>query len=254
MNPPPVEYEPGPWLAVGSPRRLRTVRATLRATGDLRVAHLSDLHAKSRAALRVLPWLTATLREFRPDVIAFTGDFVDDKLGDRRQLAVAAAFVEALAAVAPLVGVNGNHDGPLVAARLAAHGLVDADGRLARLDCCDVLGLPGHKRGGWADVDDLRRDGDRPLIALGHYPDEVRRLDRLAPDLYLAGHTHGGQICLPGGRPILTHDSLPRHMAAGVHRVGGTWLAVSRGIGTTRLPVRLFAPPEIGLLALVRAG
>ena len=253
LTPPQVEYEPGPWLCVGSPRRLGAVRARLPGRGGIRrkIAHLSDFHVRGRGALKVLPWLAGLLEDWRPDAVVVSGDFVDDKAGDPRELAIAAEVVRALAAVAPTVGINGNHDGPLAAARLESAGLVNIDGRRAAVAGIDFLGLPGAERDGWPAADDLDRDPAAPCVAVGHYPSEVRRLDRLSPDLYLTGHTHGGQICLPGGRPLMTHDPLPRRMAAGVHRVGGTWLFVSRGVGTTRVPLRLFCPPEVGLIELV---
>ena len=74
----------------------------------------------------------------------------------------------------------------------------------------------------------------------------------LQPDLYLAGHTHGGQICLPNERAILTHDSLPRTMCKGAHEINGTCLVVGRGFGFTTIPVRAFAPAEVVEVRLYR--
>src|SRR5947199_262008 len=74
-----------------------------------------------------------------------------------------------------------------------------------------------------------------PRIILCHYPDLIRPAAAIAPDLYLAGHTHGGQICLPNERAVMTHDTLPRHQCKGAHDVGGTCLVVSRGFGFTTL-------------------
>jgi predicted MPP superfamily phosphohydrolase len=87
---------------------------------------------------------------------------------------------------------------------------------------------------------------------LGHYPDQVRFVSHVAaPDLMLVGHTHGGQICLPGGRALLTHDYLPKRMARGVHHFGQTLLIVNRGFGWTRLRLRVFCPAEVVELRLV---
>jgi uncharacterized protein len=66
----------------------------------------------------------------------------------------------------------------------------------------------------------------------------------LSPDLILSGHTHGGQVCLPGGYPLITHDALPRAYASGVHRIGQSWLVVSRGMGFAQFCLRLFCPAE----------
>src|SRR5207253_5146850 len=84
-----------------------------------------------------------------------------------------------------------------------------------------------------------------PRIALSHYPDVIRLARSLQPDLYLAGHTHGGQICLPNETAIFTHDSLPRQMCKGAHDVDGTCTIVSRGMGFSGLPVRAFCPAEV---------
>jgi predicted MPP superfamily phosphohydrolase len=81
---------------------------------------------------------------------------------------------------------------------------------------------------------------------LCHYPDLIRpAAAKIAPDLYLAGHTHGGQICLPGERAILSHDSLPKSMCKGAHDYDGTCLIVSRGFGFSTLPLRVFCPAEV---------
>jgi hypothetical protein len=86
-----------------------------------------------------------------------------------------------------------------------------------------------------------------PRIALSHYPDALVRLHNLdvVPDLFFAGHTHGGQVCLPGGFPILRHDTLPRRYCSGVHRLGDTWLVVSRGMGFSSYAIRVFCPAEV---------
>jgi uncharacterized protein len=80
---------------------------------------------------------------------------------------------------------------------------------------------------------------------LSHYPDIVRETRFLNPDLFLAGHTHGGQICLPGKIPIFKHDSLPRPICSGIHRAFDSWLVVNRGFGFSWLAVRMFCPAEV---------
>jgi len=67
----------------------------------------------------------------------------------------------------------------------------------------------------------------------------------------LAGHTHGGQICLPGGWPIITHDTLPRRYAQGVHRWKDSWLIVSRGIGFSSIPLRTWCSGQVMEIVLV---
>jgi uncharacterized protein len=93
-------------------------------------------------------------------------------------------------------------------------------------------------------------------LALTHSP-EPRVLDEMAADgfdLLLAGHTHGGQVCVPFVGALVTNCDLPRSMAKGLHRWPGTdsWLHVSAGLGThPTAPVRFACPPEATLLTLI---
>ena len=82
-------------------------------------------------------------------------------------------------------------------------------------------------------------------IGLAHGPDGYDHLARAAPDLLLCGHTHGGQVCLPGGRPLTVPGQRSRQWPHGVHEHQGTCIVVSRGIGGVEIPVRLFAPPDV---------
>jgi predicted MPP superfamily phosphohydrolase len=91
-----------------------------------------------------------------------------------------------------------------------------------------------------------------PRIVLSHYPDLFAFARSLHPDLYLAGHTHGGQICPPGERALLTHDTLPRPMAKGAHEINGSCLFVNRGFGFTTIPLRVFCPAEVVEIVLTR--
>ncbi|HEX6077178.1 MAG TPA: metallophosphoesterase [Micromonosporaceae bacterium] len=92
-------------------------------------------------------------------------------------------------------------------------------------------------------------------IGVTHSP-EPRVLDRMAADgfsLLLAGHTHGGQVCLPGYGALVTNCDLPRHMAKGLHRYGtDAWVHVSAGLGTSPYaPVRFACRPEASVLSLI---
>ncbi|MBX6356052.1 MAG: metallophosphoesterase [Micromonosporaceae bacterium] len=93
-------------------------------------------------------------------------------------------------------------------------------------------------------------------LALTHSP-EPALLDRMAADgfdLLLAGHTHGGQVCVPGVGALVTNCGLDRRMAKGLHRWPGSnaWLHVSAGLGThPTAPVRFACPPEASILTLI---
>jgi predicted MPP superfamily phosphohydrolase len=91
----------------------------------------------------------------------------------------------------------------------------------------------------------------RVRVVLSHFPGRVMSLAGSAVDLVLSGHTHGGQVCLPGGVPIMTHDHLPRRFARGAHRIEQTWLVTSRGCGFSKFALRVFCPAEAIEILLV---
>ena len=87
-------------------------------------------------------------------------------------------------------------------------------------------------------------------LLLSHSPQTYQEAEAFGFSFLMAGHTHGGQICLPGGR-VLVHDgSSPRHLLSGAWRVGALQGYTSRGTGATGLPVRLNCPAEVTLHVL----
>ena len=246
---------PGPWLSLGRVRRAEWSRLTLRlptmpAGTRARLVHLTDLHSKRRPD-PVMETIIADLAADPPDAVLVTGDFVDDKFDARPAWPTLQATLPRLASRLGTFGVLGNHDGDLMAGRLESLGVRVIGGERARLDlgggaAIDLFGLPGVTRDEPNGLFEADRDDDVPCVVLSHYPDAIQRLGRLRPNLVLAGHTHGGQVCLPNGWPLITHDSLPRSMSKGLHRLDwGGFLMVSRGIGTAAKPVRLFCPSQV---------
>ena len=253
----------GPWLQLMDLAGYEWNRVDL-ALPDLpaaldgaRILHLTDLHLRTRWP-RQLDEVIAKVQADPPDLVLFTGDFVDDKRDHRPALPLVKKLIGGLRATSGMFAVLGNHDGDLLApqlhrlgVRVIVHQRVDATVRGAPVE---LIGLPGPER---YDLDERflhavppKRRGV-PRIVLCHYPDLVRATAPLAPDLYLAGHTHGGQICLPNERALLTHDSLPRRLCKGAHDVNGTCLVVGRGFGFTTIPVRAFCAAELVEVRLV---
>lgn len=119
--------------------------------------------------------------------------------------------------------------------RLALAGVDDPHHDLDRYD--EVAGAPNPD----ADL----------AIGLAHAPYR-RVLDAFEADGYqlvLAGHTHGGQIRLPGGKAIVTNADIDRERASGLHRYGDMWLEVSQGLGQSKYaPARLFCPPAASII------
>ena len=133
-----------------------------------------------------------------------------------------------------------------------AAGLAFVEVRTRRGDLF-VAGLDSFWAGRPSLTDALRdwRPG-LPLLLLVHEPDGA---DKIAPrgiaGLQLSGHTHGGQVCLPGPRPIPLHvPSWGKKYKHGLHRVGALQLYVNRGIGCVGVPLRIGCPPEVTELTL----
>lgn len=217
----------------------------------LRIVHLTDLHFRRRWPL-AYDAMFQILAGDPPDLLFITGDFVDSKRNHRPAMPNVRRFVEKCVARIGCFAIHGNHDTYAIGRELGDSPVMFLDGRRHSIQTprgiIELIGLPGKRRAELepAFVESIAPQGSGTLrIVLSHYPDHLKRLGRLQFDLFLAGHTHGGQICLPGGVPIIRHDALPRRLTTGAHRVGTKWLVVSRGLGATGLPVRLFCPPEV---------
>jgi uncharacterized protein len=225
----------------------------------LRIIHLSDFHLRRR-------WwpeydeLIRRVSDDPPDLLLITGDFVDNKFDHRPTLPVLRRLLGGLCAAGRCYGVLGNHDGDLVGPLLGQLGVQLLDGRRTlcnfRGHDVELIGLPGPERG---DITPRvlagfpPRDVNTPRIVLSHYPDTINIGTALEADLFLTGHTHGGQVCLPSGRALITHDSLPKTTCKGVSRHGRTWLVINRGFGFAGIPLRLFCPAEVIELRLLPA-
>jgi uncharacterized protein len=231
------------------------------ALDGLSILHLSDLHAGAPSFnLRTLRMAVSFGVEMQPDMVVITGDIVAHPRARR-------AVIEQLARLSPPLGsyaALGNHDIGLTRDPFS-RGMIledweEAPVRLLRDTSATVelSGVPieiaGMEPEPWIEgvsrLEDLFRSNARLRILLAHFPDAVDDLPAGACDLVLAGHLHGGQICLPGpnGKVRLSHTEFA--YLDGTHRVGDTTLVVSRGTGTTLVPFRFVARPEIALLRL----
>ena len=254
----------GPWLQFRFPWDFEINQLDLPIAGlppaleGLRILHLTDLHFRAGWA-RPFDELIDGVAADPPDLILFTGDLVEHHYDPRPAFESAGRLVTALQSRHGKYAILGNHDGDLLGPMLLGWGLHLINGGLECLTIhhtpIELIGLPGVHR------EDLTArfisrlpppapdspSGHRATlrIILSHYPDALPQIAHLRPDLVLAGHTHGGQVCLPGGIPILTHDSLPRRTCKGIHRIHDTWLLVGKGFGFSTWPFRTFCPAEI---------
>jgi len=219
----------------------------------LRIAHVSDLHF--RRWDRVTQAAQSSLLTLAYDLLAVTGDLGNFRRNWQCAADLARRFFEPLAQRRMPYAVLGNHDDP----RLA-----DAELPLRFLRnesvCLDFFGVKLRLAGvdqstpQAEDLDAALGNGRSvtPTILLAHYPSTVFRLRNPCVQLVLSGHTHGGQIRLPGLGCLWPNDQIPRRMARGLHRVADTMIHVSPGIGVS-LPLRIRwnCAPEITVLNLI---
>jgi len=215
---------------------------------------LSDLHLDLDRA-HLLPVLLNRLKGIRCDLAVFTGDYLESTIND--QAGTLAGMRQILETIGqpPLgsFGVLGNHDSVEFADKLESLGLpiLVSEARI-----CDTPAGPFAVAGvddayffAAADVAAAATacpDG-LPSLLLSHSPQVAPQARAAGFSLMLSGHTHGGQICLPGGRALLHMEEIPPPLFRGPWRMGALHGYTTTGTGCSHLPLRFHCPPEIVL-------
>lgn len=236
-------------------RRLDVTRETLGVSGlspglhGLRIGFLTDLHRSHTVSQDMAMAAVNALMQERPDIIMLGGDYVT--WGNRQFVEPAAEALGHLSAPHGTYAVLGNHDDDRdMPAALTARGIVvlrDARTRLTiNGDTLDIAGIRYWTRKA-TDIARVLRGTGTDVIMLAHTPSRLWEAAALDVPLLLSGHTHGGQIVLPGIGAVAARE-FP--LIAGAGRKGGTTAFVSRGVGTVYVPVRLNCPPEVAVLTL----
>lgn len=261
------------WLATNAGPFLLKEQSITGTGLNLRVLHISDLHfapnQKAKASF------LRKLSELKPDLIVNTGD----NLGHTQAINPLLLALEPLMEF-PGVFVNGSNDysspkltnplrylaGPskvesrerdLDTSRMIREfentGWLNLNNQTGRLSIgnqvIDFVGVDDPHLG----LDKTPKISSANLIAVAHAPYR-RVLDsfaNLGAKVIFAGHTHGGQLCLPGGKALITNCDLPTAQAQGVSKHKDSWLHVSGGMGANiYTPLRLFCPPSATLLTI----
>lgn len=235
----------------------------------LRVAFLSDIHYGPFFSKDRLDALVERVNALRPDLILLGGDYANDSDG-------AVAFFQLRPAFSARMGVYavpGNHDRvmpesnrDLLEGAMSAAGIVPLFNRTVPLTLSsgETIYLSGidDYGNGHPDADatahSVRRDDF--LIFLTHNPDAIPSFQEIpAPDgstdwadLILCGHTHGGQVTLFGQKALFSVTSYGERYRTGWKEENGARILISNGVGTSVVPMRFFAPPQIHLLTLTR--
>lgn len=220
------------------------------------ILQISDTHVDmNQRAMRRLAGLVSQLDY---DVCVLTGDFRGKTYGPYQQ--ALAGMAELVAHLRPpIYGVLGNHDTIRMLPGLEAAGI-----RMLQNECAtiergtDKLYLAGIDDAHYFRVDNIEKAAaEIPegafCVLLSHTPEIYRQAANAGFDLLLSGHTHGGQICLPGAIPITLDSVLRRRMGSGAWRYGRMHGYTSVGVGSSVVAVRFNCPPEITLHRLQRA-
>lgn len=222
-----------------------------------RIVQISDLHNAKFGKNNQK--LVGRIRECEPDMIVLTGDLVDS---NHTNVDRAVQFVDEIVKICPVYYVTGNHEYWLEKSEydelmdgLIGAGVVILDDQVVEISMGDAkFRLVGLDDKSLADgtLEALLSDEKELTVVLAHEPQYFARYAGTGVDLVLSGHAHGGQFRLPFVGGIVAPDQgfLPEY-TAGEYYMDGTEMIVSRGLGNSVIPARLFNYPEIVCVELV---
>ncbi|MBI2683599.1 MAG: metallophosphoesterase family protein [Acidobacteriales bacterium] len=241
------------WLEV-MPVRIATSKLP-KGSQPIRIVEISDLHCDAKPRLE--DRLAQVIAEQKPDLIVFAGDAVNDYEAIGRFQ----GLMRKLSAIAPTFVVRGNWDYfREVTAIHKGTGVTELNGQAQRLNIRGqelVISGLGANSPDSVEYAFFAVPKEEFRIFVHHFPDRIQEVSGEGIDLYLAGHTHGGQVALPFYGALVTYSRYDKKYEAGLYHVGPTWLYVNRGIGMEggRAPrVRFRARPEVTVIDLVPAA
>ena len=223
-----------------------------------RLLHVTDPHFDTLDGIDAR--VAELVRSCEADLLVLTGDYKRRVRGPFDQVLPALEQVVRAARTRDgAIALLGNHDPAAMVAPLEALGLRvllnetlslardEARLHLTGFDDVHYFYTPAADAAAAAAPPGFR-------VALVHSPEFAFHAARAGYRLYICGHTHGGQVCLPGGVPVLTANELGRGFANGRWRHGDMQGFTSRGAGCSGVPVRFFSRGEVTLITLRRAG
>lgn len=216
---------------------------------------ISDLHIEGLPQLSEK--IIETVSDLDYDYCFLGGDYCFNNHGTDIDISEQIdAVIKTLVDKTQVFAVLGNHDRYSIGQFLASRGadlLINESKILNRAG--DSIALTGLDDCHYYLASDLQQaktsvDPNMFKILLSHSPEMYAQASNAGYDLYLAGHTHGGQICFPNGWPLVRGASVRRSMVKGLWKAGPMKGYTSRGVGVSGIPVRYFCRPEITLITL----
>jgi predicted MPP superfamily phosphohydrolase len=214
-----------------------------------RIALLTDIHHSALVPASDITRAVTLTNSQEPDLIVLGGDYVTN--ADRDYMDPVAELLEPLRAPLGVHAILGNHDDdrdmPAALSRRGINVLRDSLKRLTiRREGLALAGIRFWTRE-QSRLASLLEDAHDPVILLAHDPRRLTEASKLGVTAVLSGHTHGGQVVLPGiGAPAARKFPVTE----GLGTLGETTVFVSRGVGTVYLPVRINCPPEVAIITL----
>lgn len=230
-----------------------------------KIAHVSDYHNTKNDFLNDA--VISSLEREKPDIIVITGDLVDCRKTDINK---GVSFATSLVDIAPVYYVTGNHECNVsIENQSAFDGMIDdlkASGVTVLRGECDEISVSDESVINLFGIDDpyfhcgsasavskateelcseLDVDKDEFNILLSHHPEQMDTYSGNGFDLVFSGHAHGGQGRLFGVGLIAPDQGLFPEYSSGLYKKDGTTLVVSRGIGNSIIPVRVFDRPHL---------
>jgi len=247
----------GIWNA--TQKRVRKIEVSMNGLQhEIRAMHLTDIHIGHFWGVKTLQKIVDKTNEQNPDVVFITGDLFDGKIRLNK------ASLEPLKQLhAPIYFVEGNHDGysgaKEIKQKLREAGVTVLENEVTHFSELQIIGLNHmvadnqsvdmHANGGRSNIkntlNSLNLFPGKPTVLLHHSPDGIKYANQHGVDLYLAGHTHAGQLF-----PIKYIAKLIFDYNKGLHDYNGTKIYVSQGAGTFGPPMRVGTISELTLLKL----
>ena len=232
-----------------------------------RILHVSDFHNKNFHGR-----LINKMKEINPDIIVITGDLIDRR---RTNLKVAEEFIKKAINIAPTYYVSGNHEQlsehyTKLKEILKKYNVTNMDdsyitlnkkgGKIGLTGVAAPVQIKNEKDEKFMDNDSYIKNILENLsqnshvdfnILIAHRPEQIHVYKEFYFDLVFSGHAHGGQIRIPFVGGILSPNQgfFPKY-SEGIHKEGSTYMVVSRGLGNSLFPFRIFNRPELVVVDL----